>query len=221
MTDLTFNSAALKLAIYDILIDIQSNGINTKNLTETVSSAVILNVTTSATGATYVAFTSQVCNVLEINNFSGTDIEYKRNGAGNSFKIANGTTRKIKGVANANEISIRRVDVSNTQVVVGSEAITVVNSDDIITSAITLNVTTDVVGTNYTAFGSQACDTLEIYNYTGVDIEYKRNGAGNSLKIANDGSKKIVGIIDASQISVRRVDVSNTPVTLVAESVII
>lgn len=86
-------------------------------------SATILSQATNATGTNFQAFASQACTRLDILNFSGTDIEYRRGGAGNTIKIPNNSSRLIVAIANANEISIRRVDQSNTQVAITAEAI--------------------------------------------------------------------------------------------------
>lgn len=82
----------------------------------------------------------------------------------------------------------------------------------------TLSVSTAVVGTNYTAFASTPCSFLDVVNNTGTTIEFRRNGAGTPFPIFTGTSKRIAGITNASQIGVRRVDVSNTPVTVVAEA---
>lgn len=88
------------------------------------TTAEILSVTTSAGGSAYVSFASNLCDALEVVNNSGADIEYRRNGAGNTIVVPNKITRLITGISNANEISLRRVDLSNTPVIVAAEALT-------------------------------------------------------------------------------------------------
>lgn len=73
-------------------------------------------------------------------------------------------------------------------------------------------------GTGWTAFSSQACSVLDISNVTGADIEYRRNATGSAMRIPDGGSRMVVGITNASQIEVRRVDLSTTPVTVTAEA---
>lgn len=73
-------------------------------------------------------------------------------------------------------------------------------------------------GTGWTAFSSQACSVLDISNVTGTDIEYRRNATGSAMRIPDGGSRMVVGITNASQIEVRRVDLSATPVTVTAEA---
>lgn len=84
----------------------------------------ITSVSTSAAGTAYVAFASKPCDALEIVNNSGVDVEYRRNGAGSTIVIKNQASRLITGISNANEISLRRVDLSATPVVVAAEAVT-------------------------------------------------------------------------------------------------
>jgi len=81
----------------------------------------ITNITTSAVGATWVTFGAAVCVGLDIVNASGTAIEYRRNGVGTSFVIPDGASRFIEGITNANQVSLRRVDQSNTQVTLSAE----------------------------------------------------------------------------------------------------
>ncbi len=90
------------------------------------TSVTIMTIQTNATGANWTAFASQACTQLDIVNDASTavDIEYRRNGAGNTMRIAAGAGRLIAGITNANQISIRRVDQSNTQVTLNAEAIT-------------------------------------------------------------------------------------------------
>lgn len=92
-----------------------------------------------------------------------------------------------------------------------------VHREDISTVTI-VEVATAAIGANYTAFASTPCWQLEIVNNTGTALEYKRGAAGLALTILTGTIKKIKGITDANQISVRRVDQSVTPVTVEAEA---
>lgn len=87
------------------------------------AAGTILSAQTAATGTNWTAFASQACTVLDLQNFTGTAIEYRRGGAGTAFRIPDGGQRRIVGIANADEISVRRVDTSNTQVTVAAEAL--------------------------------------------------------------------------------------------------
>lgn len=91
----------------------------------TASSATILTLTTAATGTNWTAFGSTACVALDIVNNTGTTIEYRRGGAGNTIPILSGSSRMIVGITNANSIEVRRVDTSNTQVTLTAEALTV------------------------------------------------------------------------------------------------
>jgi len=85
------------------------------------TSATIATLQTANPGSGYATFSSATCSSLEIFNNTGTAIEYRRGGTGSTFPILNGTSRLIIAIANANEISIRRVDQSNTQVTANAE----------------------------------------------------------------------------------------------------
>ena len=79
-----------------------------------------------------------------------------------------------------------------------------------------LSVTTAATGTNYTAFGSQACKQLTISNQSGVTIEVRQGGAGVAFQIPTAAFYTFFGITNANQLDVRRVDTSNTQVTVTA-----
>lgn len=81
-----------------------------------------------------------------------------------------------------------------------------------------VSVTTAATGTNWTAFSSQECDALDIVNNSGTTIEYRRNGAGSAIPIPTGSARLVLGIDNASDISVRRSDTSNTQVTITAEA---
>jgi hypothetical protein len=89
------------------------------------ASAAIMSVTTAATGANWTAFSSQACNALDIVNTASVAIEYRRGGTGNAMTILSGSARLVIGIANANEVDVRRVDQSNTQVTIPAEAVSV------------------------------------------------------------------------------------------------
>lgn len=89
------------------------------------SSVTILNLTTAALGSSWTAFSSQSCTALDIVNNTSIAIEYRRNGSGNPMQITSGAGRLVVGITNANQIEVRRVDLSDTQVIIQAEAITV------------------------------------------------------------------------------------------------
>jgi len=89
------------------------------------NSVTIMSVTTAATGTNYTAFSSQTCNSLDIVNTSSVAIEYRRGATGNAMTILSGSSRLVVGITNANQIDVRRVDTSNTQITIPAEAITI------------------------------------------------------------------------------------------------
>lgn len=88
------------------------------------STGLILSLTTSATGANFVAFGSAACAMMTLVNESATDIEFRRDGIGASIKVATGGSRDIYGLTNANQIDVRRVDTSDTQVTIKADTLT-------------------------------------------------------------------------------------------------
>lgn len=84
-----------------------------------------------------------------------------------------------------------------------------------ITSETTISVTTTATAADSTfaVFSSQACTELELENDTGVALEYQRNGAGEIVVIRAGQARRIVGITNANQIGVRRVDWATTVIS--------
>lgn len=71
-------------------------------------------------------------------------------------------------------------------------------------------------GTGFAAFTDQACKQLTVVNNSGVKIEFRQGGAGVAVPIFDQAAFTIFGLSNASQIEVRRIDQSNTPVNLQA-----
>ncbi|NJO65021.1 MAG: hypothetical protein HC836_45000 [Richelia sp. RM2_1_2] len=78
-------------------------------------------------------------------------------------------------------------------------------------------LSTNVTGTAFALFSSASCTHLEIINLTGTTIEYQRGGSGSAFPIPSGSSRLIVGITNANQIGIRRVDQSATVVSITAE----
>lgn len=81
-----------------------------------------VNITTAADGAGYVAFGNLGAEMMDITNDTGVDLEYRRNASANTFPIMAGQTRRIAGITNTNQISVRRADTQAQQVKVKAEA---------------------------------------------------------------------------------------------------
>lgn len=101
-----------------------THSLETSGSVPVAGSAVILALQTANPGTGWATFAAQACTALDLVNNSGTTIEYRRGGTGAAMPIPTGTARMIIGITNANEISIRRVDQSNTQVTIQAEAFT-------------------------------------------------------------------------------------------------
>lgn len=84
------------------------------------------------------------------------------------------------------------------------------------TSGGNISATTNATGTNWTAYGSQACKQLTLSNQSGTTIEVRQGGAGVGLQIPTGAFYTFFGITNANQLEVRRVDTSNTQVTITA-----
>lgn len=77
-----------------------------------------VSVQTAVSGTGYTAFGAQACKQLTILNGTGVDIGVTVGGAGVEVPVLAGTYYTFFGITNANQLSVRRVDTSTTQVTV-------------------------------------------------------------------------------------------------------
>ena len=113
---LSDGTAALGTAANPLLIGPGTNPTFTVNAGGRVTVASIDAVTTAATGTNYSTLGAGACTEVLLINLTGTQLEYRRGGAGVAMPVVSNSAVLIEGIANANEISIRRTDTSNTQV---------------------------------------------------------------------------------------------------------
>ena len=81
-----------------------------------------------------------------------------------------------------------------------------------------LSVTTANPGSNFTAYPSYVCNTLVLLNYTDYALDARLNGAGNAITIPALQTYRFTGLTNANQVSIRRNDQNNTPLTLNSEA---
>ncbi len=82
-----------------------------------------------------------------------------------------------------------------------------------------VSVVTSASGAAFTAFAAKRCKELDLVNTSGVAIEYLRDGVGTAFPVPTGSGRMIIGLTDASQVSVRRVDQSATQVTVNGEAI--
>lgn len=71
-------------------------------------------------------------------------------------------------------------------------------------------------GTTFVTFPAVACKQVAVVNNTGTDIEVQQDGAGVALPVINGTAYPFYGLNNAAQLGVRRIDQTNTPVTVKA-----
>jgi hypothetical protein len=74
------------------------------------------SATTSATGTNWVPLTQQVAGSVTIINNTGTTLEISKNGGTTKIQCPTGASFCVNFITDVNQVSIRRADVSNTQV---------------------------------------------------------------------------------------------------------
>lgn len=89
------------------------------------------------------------------------------------------------------------------------------------TAVTIVSLTTSATGATFTAFGSQACEQLDLVNTApaAVDLEIRRGASGNTIVVPGGSSRMFVGLANASDLQVRRLDQSNAQITFTAEAI--
>ena len=80
-----------------------------------------LKAQTAATGTNWTAWASQTCRGMRVHNPNAVDLDVRRNGSGDEITIPAYGVRTFLGLMNANQLSVRRTDTSNTQVYAQAE----------------------------------------------------------------------------------------------------
>ena len=109
--------------------------------------------------------------------------------------------------------------LANTGPLAGAESMSTVEATP--TAVTIVSLTTNATGATYTAFASQACEQLDLVNTApaAVDLEVRRGGSGNTIIVPAGSSRMFVGLSNASDLQVRRLDQSNTQITFTAEAI--
>jgi hypothetical protein len=74
------------------------------------------SVQTSATGATFVALSQQVAGSVTIINNTGTTLEISKDGGTTKIQLPTAASFCVNFITDANQVSVRRADTSNSQV---------------------------------------------------------------------------------------------------------
>lgn len=101
----------------------------------------------------------------------------------------------------------------------GAASLSVVESTP--TTVTIVSLQTSATGASYVAFGSQACEQLDLVNTApaAVDLEVRRGGTGNTITVPAGSSRMFIGLANASDLQLRRLDQSNVQVTFTAEAI--
>jgi hypothetical protein len=172
-----------------------------------VVSETTVSVTTTAVAsdAAFAVFASTTCTELLLENDTGVEFEYQRNGAGNTIILLPGQRRRVTGITDANQIGVRRVDHASgvaRSITVTARAIT---STELFSFAAILNTTISSGGGN-TQLASQACKALEIINTSGKMITWRIGTTTAYRRLKNGESVVIRGITNANQVYIKAYD---------------
>lgn len=78
-----------------------------------------------------------------------------------------------------------------------------------------ISVTTANPGSTWTPFTAQTCKQLTVSNQTGTTLEFRQGSRGVGFPVPTGAFYTFFGLVDASDLEVRRTDVSNTQVSVV------
>lgn len=79
------------------------------SITPKMTDSGFLSATTSG-GASYVAFSSQACSQLTIQNNTGYELLVQKGGSGVAFPIPDGQPYPFTGLTNADQLAVKRTD---------------------------------------------------------------------------------------------------------------
>jgi len=74
------------------------------------------SVQTSATGSSFVALSQQVAGSVTIINSTGTTLDISKDGGTTKMQLPTGASFCVNFITDANQVSVKRSDSSNTQV---------------------------------------------------------------------------------------------------------
>lgn len=77
----------------------------------------------------------------------------------------------------------------------------------------THEVATSATGANFVALPEHPATMVTLFNYTGQKIDWKIS-SGSFVELNNNTAVQINGLVNSSQVSVRRTDLVGTPVTV-------
>lgn len=73
---------------------------------------------------------------------------------------------------------------------------------------------TAATGSNWTAFGNNACKQLSVSNQTGTSLEFRQGGSGTGFPVPSGMFFTFYGLTNSNNLEVRRVDTLGTQVTI-------
>ncbi len=74
-------------------------------------------------------------------------------------------------------------------------------------------VATSSTGSTFVPLPAHPATKVTLFNYTGQKVDWKID-AGSHIELNNNLAVTIDGLVSSQQVSVRRTDLSNTPVTV-------
>lgn len=74
-------------------------------------------------------------------------------------------------------------------------------------------VATSATGATFVPLPAHTATQTTLFNYTGQKIDW-RIGTGSFIELNNNTAVNINGLVNTSQVSLRRTDQANTPVTV-------
>lgn len=175
-----------------------------------VLSASAATPETNVTAGAFTVYGDAACTGMTLDNQSGVDIDYQRNGAGGYITIPHGQSREIEGITNANQIGVRRSDYANpnqpVQAVTVRPVLKTVPGSPYAGAGILNRLVTSgggVINLASTPLGDGgAC---EIINNTGRDFQYRTSPTAQLTTLRTGDSAFVPGITNLNQIGLQPV----------------
>ncbi|UXH80119.1 hypothetical protein [Roseateles amylovorans] len=178
----------------------------------TISQTVVVSITLPAvaTSGAPSLFPAQPCTELQVNNDTGTALEYTRDAGLTWAALLPGMARRIVGLTDASQLGWRRRDYAKVSASLTNRSLTVNGLALTSTEVFSLLKTLQVQITNGgggTTLGANAIQGVEIVNTSAKDIVVRTpTTATSGVRLRVGQSLMVAGLSNTNQINLRPID---------------
>ncbi len=178
----------------------------------TISQSVVVSVTLPAiaTAGTPTLFPAQACTELQVDNDTGTALEYTRDGGVSWAALLPGMARRIVGLSDASQVGWRRRDFALASASLSNRSLTVngwaITSSEVFAYLKTLQVPITNGGGGAT-LPTNAVQGVEIINTSAKDIVVRSPiTAASGVRLRVGQTWVLAGLSNTNQVNLRPID---------------